>query len=418
MKIKVKELNSFCVALMICSRATTQLLNFPMSSIIVLLFAFILILLTSAKHLHNKNKLIVSAYICVFFVLTFCLCGRNSTTTEYLLYFGVFGLTAFFLPSRFDFRLVFRYVMLIGAVLLWSYVSIDFEAISANSGGEYENVAAVFMDISYKTLVFVITGIIMVVIEDKWYMKLMAGMISLPYMIISFVYGARGALLSVFVFALLFWLVLAKDQRTFWKRVTVSCLLCVFLWALFPLLIKSAFTFLDAHEIEARSIERLYDSVTSESSMSYGRELLAKQAASGIIGSPVWGNGIGSFDSFSGVYPHNIVLQLMYEGGALLAIPLLLLLLNGFVVMLDCRFRSEYRLFMLVLLCSGIIELFLSSHLWMSLFFWLFIGLGLLRHKFVAPRFTMPSYSYALSGRTVALRKRKRFVLFKKKKHE
>ena len=53
--------------------------------------------------------------------------------------------------------------------------------------------------------------------------------------------------------------------------------------------------------------------------------------------------------------------------------------------MLSLKYDREYRFFLLMLFSSGVVELFLSSHLWMSLFFWLFIGLSLTRKKFLRP---------------------------------
>lgn len=378
-----QKINCLCVALMICSRAMTHLLYFPRSSVYVMLLALAVVLMNSARNFFNKNKIIFSLYVVFFFLATFVLCGENSTTIEYFLYFIVFGLSLFLMPYCFDFRWTLRFVLLIGIILLWSYLHIDYVAINTNIGGEYENVSAILMDISYKTLVFVITGLIAAVLEEKWYMKVLALAVALPYMIISFMYGARGALLSVTVFVLLLWLIRAKSQKVFRKRIALSIVACILVWGMFPVLISLFFSILEAYGFEARSVERLYDAVISNSSMSLGRELLAKKAFAGIIDSPIWGNGIGSFDNFSGVYPHNMILQLLYEGGILLAFPLLFLLGKGFMTMLDMKYDSYFRFFLLMLFCSGIIELFLSSHLWMSLFYWLFLGLSLLRKKFV-----------------------------------
>lgn len=377
-----QNVNSISLALMICSRAMTQLLNFPKSSILVFFLGFLIIFIKNASAFFNMKKILICLYVGIFFAFTVLLCGKNSTTIEYLLYFVVFGVLSFLMPYCFNFRMVLRSILVCGFILLWSYINIDFVAIASNLGGQYENPAAILMDISYKTLVFVISALILAVTEEKWYFKVLALMVFFPYMVISFAYGARGALLSVAIFVILFWLLRSKNKKVMHRRLLFAGIMCLLVFVFFPLIIESMFSFLDSRGISARSVERLYNAVTSDSSMSEGRSLLTKQALSGIINSPIWGHGIGSFDNFSGVYPHNIILQLLYEGGLLLLVPVFILLVRGFRTMLDINFSSDYRLFLLMLFCSGIIELFLSSHLWMSLFLWLFLGLGMLRNRF------------------------------------
>ena len=56
-----------------------------------------------------------------------------------------------------------------------------------------------------------------------------------------------------------------------------------------------------------------------------GRIILWTAAAEGILKSPIWGHGWGSFLMLTGQsHPHNIILELMYQGGLLLTIPILL----------------------------------------------------------------------------------------------
>lgn len=375
-------INSFSLALMICSRALTQLLDFPRSSVYVAIIAFFAIFLNSIKSFINYKKSIILLYVFLFFVLTILFCGTRSVTIEYLLYFIVFGLTSFLMPYCFDFKMVMRFIVLLGVVLLWPYLNIDYAYLDSNSGGMYENVASIFMDISYKILVFVITGMIVAIEDDNIILKIVASIIALAYMAISFMYGARGALLSVTIFMFIFWLIHADNKEKIRKRVLFGFIVILLTILLFPVLIKGLYSFLDGHGIEARSVERVYDAVMNNASMSEGRAILAKKARMGIMDSIVWGNGIGSFDNFSGIYPHNIILQLLYEGGLLLAVPILGIFVKGIITMISAKYNFRYKSFLLMLFCSGVIELFLSSHLWMSLFFWLFLGQSILHKKF------------------------------------
>ena len=381
-ELKIKHINSFCLALVICARALTQLLSFPGSSIVLTLLGASVIYLNPPEFKLNQGKAFLSLYVIAFFLVSIIVGNANPTTLEYFLYFIVFGLVAFLMPYRYNFQYVFRFILLFGVILLWPYISIDYKSIIANVGGVYDNVNAVFMDISYKTLVFVVTGIIVAVTDPNKYMKIGAVLVVIPYLLISFIYGARGPLLSVFVFVFLFWFVCSKRRSLLRKRVLIAIFACLVVLVLFPVIVEGVYNLMQAYGIEARSVERLFNSISGGGSLSTGRDNLSKMAFDGILEHQILGNGIGSFDGYSGRYPHNIILQLLYEGGYLLALPLIGCLFSGIYTMLSLKYNREYRLFLLMLFSSGVIELFLSSHLWMSLYFWLFIGLGFLREKF------------------------------------
>ena len=376
-------IKTFGLALMICSRSLTQLLDFPRSSLYVILIGFVLAIFTSLKELFNKKKIAFILFISVFFVLSLVVSGMKNTTVEYLLYFICFGITSLLSPTIKDFKNVVRFVLLIGVVLIWSYINIDYAAIIENVGGVNENVAGVFMDISYKTLVFVLSGILLVFVDDKLVIKIISAATAIVYAIIAFVYGARGALLSIGVFLFIFWIIRANNRIVRNKRIITSAVILLAFAVLFTPLITITYEFLDNRGIEARSIERIYEKMSNNESMSEGRDILYKKAAVGIVDSPIWGHGIGSFDNYSGTYPHNIFLQLMYEGGIILTIPLLILLIKGFMSLFSFKYQQPYRNFLLLLFCSGVIELFLSSFLWMSICLWLFYGQVLLSNKYL-----------------------------------
>lgn len=379
----LRYIKSFCLALMICSRSLTQLLDFPRSSIYIVLLGFMAIFITSLKQIYNSKKLILISFIGICFALSLWVSGMNKVTVEYLLYFICFGVTSLIIPVIKDFKLVIQFILLIGLLLVWSYTHIDYTEIVTNLGGMNDNVGAVLMDISYKTLVFVISGIMLLVIGDNYFIKIGAALIALIYLVISFIYGARGALLSVCVFLFVFWIIRSHNVCERNKRMWLSALILLFAIVFFSPIIEYTYTFLESHDIEARSIERIYYKIADNESMSVGRDLIYKRAIAGIAGSPILGSGIGSFDNYSGGYPHNVILQLLYEGGILLAIPLIFLLFKGFFLVFSFKYDPLYRNFLLLLFCSGVIELFLSSHLWMSLFFWLFIGQTLLCKKYI-----------------------------------
>jgi len=105
-----------------------------------------------------------------------------------------------------------------------------------------------------------------------------------------------------------------------------------------------------------------------------GRDSIYKETLNGIINSPIWGNGISHFGDFSGGYPHNLFLQLMYEGGLILLIPFIILILRSIKIMLFRNIKIEIRIFVIFLFCTSVMQLLFSSTYWESQIFWFLIG--------------------------------------------
>ena len=371
------------LALMICSRSLTYLLDFQRSSLYLMLLGFTLILFLSGKEIYNSKKIGLIFFVSICFIISLIASGMNTTTIEYCLYFICFGITSLLVPVIKDIKKVVRSILAIGIISIWSYTSIDYAEILENVGGINENVAGIFMDISYKTLVFVLSGVMLVVIDENRIIKIAAALTAAIYTIIAFVYGARGALLSIAVFLFCFWIIQAKNMQVRNKRAMTSVGILLLVVVLFMPIIGFIYEFLESQGIEARAVERIYHYMYSNESMSAGRDILYIKAANGIADSPIWGHGIGSFDNYSGVYPHNIILQLLYEGGLILAIPLLFLLVKGILLIFSFRHDQLYRNFLLLIFCAGVFELFLSSYLWMSICLWFFYGQTLLSEKYI-----------------------------------
>ena len=139
------------------------------------------------------------------------------------------------------------------------------------------------------------------------------------------------------------------------------------------MLIEYLFNLLDARGISSRSIERMYYAELGGGDVSAGRFKIYNMAFNEFLQSPIWGNGIGSFDSYKGTFPHNILLQLMVEGGLLFLIPFTIILIKGFIYIFEKGRSSVSGVFMLFVFCAGMIRLFFSFYLWGSHFCWLFV---------------------------------------------
>src|SRR5690606_8838226 len=118
----------------------------------------------------------------------------------------------------------------------------------------------------------------------------------------------------------------------------------------------------------------------NQEDISNGRGKLLNYAFSDISDNLFLGNGIAVFDEKYGNYPHNFIVQILYEGGILYLIPMSIIILKFFKIIVSNQYSKDYKIFLIYLFTAGIIELLFSNVYWRSVFFWLFIGM-LLNNK-------------------------------------
>jgi len=112
---------------------------------------------------------------------------------------------------------------------------------------------------------------------------------------------------------------------------------------------------------------------------SNGRMIIYSTAWKEIRQKPFLGNGIGKFMNDYDIFQHNLILQLLHEGGVVLLIFIGLPLAYGIYVMI---FKNEVNIdtrYMLVLLCSSsVVKLMISSEFWKEQSFWMFISISII----------------------------------------
>ena len=132
--------------------------------------------------------------------------------------------------------------------------------------------------------------------------------------------------------------------------------------------------------ISSYSLMRMVNSLNNGSSLSSGRDDIYAVAISGIKDNLILGSGVGSFDNYSGAYPHNIFLQVLYEGGLLFGIPLIAVIIIS-ICTLNQKVTMDRRLLHIYLISAGLVQLLFSANFWSSILFWYWIGLSLKRIK-------------------------------------
>ena len=114
--------------------------------------------------------------------------------------------------------------------------------------------------------------------------------------------------------------------------------------------------------------------LAKEGDVSNGRNDIASIAIKGFLSSPFWGNGMDSFNANTGLaYPHNLFLQLLYDGGLLLSAVIILPILKKIKrTYLNCSY-DEYTVYTFLLMCSVPGSMF-SMDIWSNGVLWFAFG--------------------------------------------
>ena len=127
-------------------------------------------------------------------------------------------------------------------------------------------------------------------------------------------------------------------------------------------------------------IIKMYKLIVYKSDITNGRDEVYGFFISKILSSPIIGYGMEMSSSVSGgiyPYPHNFILQMLFEGGILFAAyPTYL----GVRMLIDSLFVShtdrDYEIFAVFLLCNCIPKLLVSGSIWNQTIFWMWLGLA------------------------------------------
>lgn len=108
--------------------------------------------------------------------------------------------------------------------------------------------------------------------------------------------------------------------------------------------------------------------------MTNGRDDIDKVAWEGIWNSPIIGHGTSQFDKYTGLgYPHNFILQMLYDGGIVLASIVFIPIARSLLQKKRLISEEEFILLLCLFFASVPGALF-SGDLWNSIVLWMFFG--------------------------------------------
>ena len=185
--------------------------------------------------------------------------------------------------------------------------------------------------------------------------------------------GTRGSLIGIMMIVFYVLVDRNKDKANGKKMIlSYGILISVISFTLskIDLIITNIYQLLSKNGVYINVINKSYNEIVRNSTMLNGREKLWDDARS-IILLKSSGVGVGGYEDIYGIYPHNIIMQLLLEYGWIVGIALITVLLVLFFKGITYNMDSKI-IIVLYFFCS-IPRLIVSSTYWKDEFFWLFL---------------------------------------------
>lgn len=200
--------------------------------------------------------------------------------------------------------------------------------------------------------------------------------------------GMRGTVMCVGIAILLVILVGPNRKKYLFLSLIIFVLLFISVF-FFDDIIKAIYNYYSSRGINLYFLKK---TLYYENDLTNGRIILWKIAFDGFLESPLFGKGINSYNYWTGyLYPHNFLLQFMFEGGLLAIIWFLYFFIEGTINVFKYKIRQDIELYLFAF-CISVPYLFVSANVWTTPLLWAFIGI-LLRNisikKFKQEYYTM-----------------------------
>lgn len=230
----------------------------------------------------------------------------------------------------------------------------------------YRKKAAKFTKLCYLYYIYVLIKMLFVIVRGAL-LTLMAGLLMIY---LNRPQGSRDALRA--------WSVKKKILLGFGAALAVLAVLN------FDLVITWLYTALESAGIHIGVITKFHYYI-STGNITDNREAYYRLVFRMFLKSPVWGSGVQTFYAYSpdgAAYPHNYILQFLFEGGLLLALPLTFVTLRELYRLAAARYVSTDRMvFSACVLLLSVVPGMFSINIWYNRTFWLAVMWGLTARK-------------------------------------
>lgn len=200
----------------------------------------------------------------------------------------------------------------------------------------------------------------------------------------------RGAMLTLMFAAVLIYINRPKENQIEIRKLNIKKKLILYLGAVLSLyallhfndIIEWLYYTLQSFNINFGVISKFHFYIVS-GNITDNREPYYALVWEMFIKSPIWGAGIQTFyaHSYDGAsYPHCYVLQFLFEGGLLLAVPLTFISIRELyrVSFLKYKKKDDF-VFAACLVISSVVPGLFSMNIWYNRIFWLVLAFGLIK---------------------------------------
>ena len=329
------------------------------------------------------SALFILIWIIASYLYTMLFIGEPFTS---FVFFGVFTIASFLIPlfAVIDGRLFLKAIMLFAVPAIFNLNKVFAPA------QWYQDYIS--MGVSYSFLAPIVATIVYMFCyyrqENKWQKKLgvIGVLANLVFAFYLFSDGSRGPFFSIV--SLLFFLMFFKSNPNklgvYYKKGTIFWVgvILISVGILFVPILSLFHNILSSFGVSFNVIDKFIE-LNNESNITNGREIIYLTTISGILEKPLFGWGIDLYylhnEAFT--YPHNFIMQILYDGGIVLFFVLMVPLYKGIKRIWKTCTLDEYAVYTALFFGSVPGALF-TDDLWNNCFLWLFFG-ALLSKSFV-----------------------------------
>ncbi|MFW7420202.1 hypothetical protein ACODH8_08305 [Vagococcus fluvialis] len=224
------------------------------------------------------------------------------------------------------------------------------------------------MGFGYSLIFFVL-----LLIDDFRLNKNKISMISILFLIpFLLVTASRGVFACIISYILLFLYQNIIFRKNI-KKTIVLLLSTASIYLLREKLLLYIFLFFERRGIYSRTLNSLVNGTITQSS---GREYIYKPIILEIMQEPFKIRGINAEYNLVGIYAHNFILEIIYQFGIIIGIIIIGYLFYLIIKGVSLKKRSRnINSILLCLIATWVPYLLISSSIWVTAYFWLFLGL-------------------------------------------
>lgn len=315
----------------------------------------------------GKANFFIFIAVLIYFLVSSLRGVTGLSVFELVVYFAIPIL--FFSKKSFDFNTFIKTALIVsvfGLPIVNSIFVLDYNGIAE-------------MGVSYAFLLPAIIPVYYLIRhKNKSFIFAILSILNLVYDIQIFLHGSRGcaiSILTLFFLLLIFNLTKRKSITAIKYKLIIGTLILVILIINFVTVMDFFKQTLSSFGISASTLDKLF-SLVQRGDVSNGRNEIYKIAFDGFLGKPLFGNGFDSFDYYTGLeYPHNFVIQLLYDLGIIGVMIIFVPFLFGTIKMTK-RLSKEDLYFFIVVFSSSVPGALFSQNAWKNVLLWITISMA------------------------------------------